>query len=1404
MKMKYGKKKKRKRKEHWFGRRQRSRWKNNTTTVEKVTVGKKRRKELWLGRRQRSRWKKGNTTTDRRITGSNEDEWDRSWKHEFEYNFAPQFDCLCEKNKDIIDIIVGKNIVNFKNTFSTIHDFGYLDLETSLSEDRDCDEVKPSLLKDGIRFQSAFVVDSDDMPVVFDTGASISVSPRKDDFISWEQYGDNNNIQLNGITASTRVCGIGTIRWTLYDDEGRRHDIETKGYYVPDARVRLFSPQRLLHERKSGKFMMTPDGGVFTFPGKEKRHRITFRLWQNGPKTALPMAYVVPRMTQQESTFDETFALLNVLDEANVNLTSGQKELMSWHFRLGHFHLAWIQKLFRVTEGDSEGVLPTKHKANSCVLPQCAACHFAKMHLRPTEATTQTIRPEKDGVLKTGHLKPGEMVSTDQYVSKQLGRLPHTRGKESANEKYQGGTIFVDEASGFIFIQHQVGLTASETIRSKHLFERESASCGVLIQNYRGDNGVYKTKEFMDDLEQRNQTMRFSGVGAHHQNGIAERAIRTISESARAMILHAAIHWPEEISLELWPFAMDYAVYLWNRMPRKETGLSPIEIFCGSKIDRSVLRNAHVWGCPSYVLDPAIQDGRKLPRWQPKSRRGQFLGFSKRHSSTIGLIRNVRTNAISPQFHVVFDDAFSTVPSRVNDDDIKPPDNWTDLLTFSRMNVYDGDEDDVPTLDEEWLTEQEIEARNRQKNQFKRNQTIQPVVRSVEPIREDPEEQLIENENDDDSNDPVQEWMNNDDDDDDDDDNDDDEYYDYWRPREAKRQWIPNRRYFNENYDSTTKLNRNEGLDALINDFGVLSEDEAFLATLGIDEKEITTSQLKQIEVLNSIAMDEDGLLTSIHPLAFAAKANNDDSPNFYQAMNGPDAEGYYEAMVKELEQLETKDPWELVRIEDLPEDVNILDSTWVFKRKRTPDGQVKKLKARFCVRGDQQIEGIDFFDTYAPVVSWSTVRLLLILSVLLGLATKQVDYTLAFVHADLKDDVYVRMPRMFERPGYIYKLKKSLYGLRQAPLNFFLYLKEGLEARGFKQSTYDPCLFVSEKVICLCYVDDCLFFAKDDADIENVIDSLQRPEPTKFDLTIEDDVAGFLGILMHKREDGSIELQQTGLIDRILKIMGLTDARERSTPADVKSLGKDENGEPCSEPWSYASVVGMMMYLASNSRPDIAFAVHSCARFTHCARRIHEKGLKRIARYLKGTRTKGMLIKPSSNLALDLYADADFAGLWGAENSTDPTSAKSRTGYLITLGEVPVLWTSKLQTEISLSTCEAEYIALSTAMKALLPIRLLFHSLADTLEIAREELTKVCAVYEDNNAALKLATAQFPNMTPRTKHIAIKYHWFKEHLVDGEIEMRPIDTKLQKADIFTKGLSKREFEEKRKMVMGW
>ena len=175
---------------------------------------------------------------------------------------------------------------------------------------------------------------------------------------------------------------------------------------------------------------------------------------------------------------------------------------------------------------------------------------------------------------------------------------------------------------------------------------------------------------------------------------------------------------------------------------------------------------------------------------------------------------------------------------------------------------------------------------------------------------------------------------------------------------------------------------------------------------------------------------------------------------------------------------------------------------------------------------------------------------------------------------------------------------------------------------------------------------------------------------------------------------------------------------------------------------------------------------------------------------------TRGIFVKPIDDLSIAHSAD-------GAEDPTDPISVKSRSGFVVTLGGVPVFWQSKMQTEIALSTQESEYTSLTQAMRSLLPIRALFQSLARSLGIPDREITKVCQVWEDNVAALKLANSEFSGMTPRTKHIAVKYHWFKSHLRGG-IEIKKIDTSVQKADIFTKGLKVVEFEKKRAMIMGW
>ena len=209
-------------------------------------------------------------------------------------------------------------------------------------------------------------------------------------------------------------------------------------------------------------------------------------------------------------------------------------------------------------------------------------------------------------------------------------------------------------------------------------------------------------------------------------------------------------------------------------------------------------------------------------------------------------------------------------------------------------------------------------------------------------------------------------------------------------------------------------------------------------------------------------------------------------------------------------------------------------------------------------------------------------------------------------------------------------------------------------------------------------------------------------------------------------------------------------------------------------------------MYLCENTRPDIQFAVHQCARFTHNPKASHSVALKRICKYLKGTRDKGLVFNPSPDLKLDCYVDSDFAGLWGYENNQDPVCVKSRTGYVLMLGGCPILSVSKLEIEIALSTLEAEYIALSQAMRELLPARELLQEIGTELQLDFAKPTIMhSTVFEDNNGALQLTTS--PKITPRTKHIAVKYHFFKDKISikNGKgIGIKKVDLAQQVADI--------------------
>jgi len=257
-------------------------------------------------------------------------------------------------------------------------------------------------------------------------------------------------------------------------------------------------------------------------------------------------------------------------------------------------------------------------------------------------------------------------------------------------------------------------------------------------------------------------------------------------------------------------------------------------------------------------------------------------------------------------------------------------------------------------------------------------------------------------------------------------------------------------------------------------------------------------------------------------------------------------------------------------------------------------------------------------------------------------------------------------------------------------------------------------------------------------------------------------------------------------------------------TPADKAALGRDLDGQPASGNVNYASVIGMLLYLG-HSRPDIAFATHQCARYTFAPKQSHEDALKRIGRYLKGTLENGLILNPSDELKIDCYPDADFAGLWNRDEKQDPHCVRSRTGYVICLSDCPVLWISKLQTEIALSTMEAEYVALSASCRDLFPLIDVTKEICSAFSLILPDETNMhITIHEDNVGTLILGQLEPRRMTPRSKHYAVKYHWFCERLIPRKITLVKIATNEQLGDIFTKGLNRIAFQRLQKMLMGW
>ncbi len=541
--------------------------------------------------------------------------------------------------------------------------------------------------------------DTDSYDILIDNCCSHSLTNCKEDFI---EPPVQSRVKVRGYNGHTESTMVGTVKWKIQDDDGEIHN------YTSAVETRLLSPQHWdqVRDRKRDTYCVTyydaiimrwnKDKYQITAPLSDEEHRnvgvvrsvpgiksylTTCRaLDQENEVIAFPATIGTDDDTELKATLNgepQTPSQVNApmeqqhveqmreepeevvftddtqVDEESPMYADDKQEYMHWHYRLNHSTHKVICKMA------NQHMLPRQitrilkaMKDKHTRPPMCNDCCGAKA----------TRRPWRGNSPKASHIKkatnPGDIVSVDQLESSIPGFIGQITGRLT-RQRIVGSTIYVDHASALSYIYHHTSMTSEETVKSKQAYEKFTVTHGVYIKHYHADNGRFKDNLFMKDVENKGQTISFCGVGAHHQNGIAEKRIGDLQRRATTMLLHAQRRWSDAINTHLWTYAIRAANDSRNYTPTNEHDTCPMSRFCNTSSLPPVY-NQHHFGCPTYVLRKETQDGKKIGKWTERTRIGINLGYSSKHALNVSLILNPQTGLVSPQYHCVYDDLFET------------------------------------------------------------------------------------------------------------------------------------------------------------------------------------------------------------------------------------------------------------------------------------------------------------------------------------------------------------------------------------------------------------------------------------------------------------------------------------------------------------------------------------------------------------------------------------------------------------------------------------------------------------------------------------------------------------------------------------------------------------------------
>ena len=993
-----------------------------------------------------------------------------------------------------------------------------------------------------------------------------------------------------------------------------------------------------------------------------------------------------------------------------------EKSMQLWHRRVGHLNR---QDLIRLTSMSTGIQLTQKPKHTS---PKCGSCQKGKLKRKPSRRPQDPVF-EKNECMDSDIIGPLDPTTFDGF-------------------KY--AAPITCRATGHIFLYLLKEKKDFFDVVENHLIPLlKTQSPGFKIKRWRSDEGSeIKNRLFKAFFAKKGIEWEPSAPYAKEQDGRSERLHLTVMNNVRAILEDAGLPF------YLWGEVLKTVIYLKNRSPAarlRVQNLTPHEAYFGIAPDLSHLR---LIGCDAWhAVSKEVKGQKKL------SARGikcKLLGY---RGTNQYVLWNPSSRRVFTSRDVDFDESImlehpnksfewdgDTETSRPEDfeDDVLINANPSPNDEVSRLHIpveMEPDNDDV-ALDN---SDSDSES-----SAYEDATPGNTVGADGQLLHEDPHPDSTITER-----------------------------------RSGRERVETEKTKLNEHWEDPNNWGKaaNHVITQGLYEDLVAASEQAYCRQATVMKE----------EHLYDHDFDPDAdfhdLIQSVLAMANAARSGGspDEEPtSIKEAKAGPYAKQHMAALDAEMAAHKKMGTYRRVKLSSLPPGTKILSSRVVFKVKRDLMGAILKFKARWCARGFEQSFGVNFNETYASVVKSMSYKAILSIVALEDLDCEQMDIITAFLNSILKERIYIWPPEGFEEDGWVWLLLRALYGLKQSPREWYQTLSKFLISQGFKRLESDHSVFVNykKKLIVPIYVDDLLLIGP--PGLED-ISKLKKALGQRFSMTDLGPCHHYLGMgITRDRVNKTLHLSQESYINKVLTRFGMAACKDSATPMDLGLHLEASEGYSAtvSQVKEYQAIVGSLIYLSTQTRPDIAYAVQKLARFNLNPSKAAIGAAKKVLRYLHGTKTLGVTYGGARGLVG--YTDADYAG--------DVTTRRSTGAYLFKLNGGVFSWSSKLQQCIALSSCEAEYMAQTQASKEAIWITRLLKE----LDLGFNLPTSPVSIQADNQGAIALSGD--PRFHSRTKHIDVQWHFVREQVEKKAVSFDYCPTNNMAADGLTKPLDRLKF----------